>query len=151
MEEVASMSISEQFQFSKPSPQTFPLVKQFYKRAKYHPSVNREDEIYVLRDASGIVGAVRLVKQFNHLILRSMVIDPAIREQGIGSHFLTKIVGQLNGRECWCYPFEWLEAFYAKAGFSPICPEASPAEIKEAYGRYRNQGRKILIMNISSL
>jgi len=127
-----------------------PLIKNFYKRAAYFNQVGRKDEVYCLRaipSANQIVAAVRLVKTADYLILRSMVVLPDLQRQGLGKYFLRQIDQALDQRACWCFPFEWLEEFYASIGFEQIKPEHAPVLIQNKYQQYRQQGRKILIMH----
>lgn len=127
-----------------------PLVKKFYKESAYFNQVGRKDEVYCLRaihSANQIVAAVRLVKTADYLILRSMVVLPDLQRQGLGKYFLNQIDQALDQRTCWCFPFEWLEGFYASIGFKQIKAEHAPVLIHNKYQQYRQQGRKILIMH----
>lgn len=140
------------FLFEKVPLTHYPLVKSFYKSANYFSQVGKKDEVYVLRDTSQhnkIVAAARLVKTADYLILRSMVVTPDIQRQGLGQHFLTGLKKALSERECWCYPFEWLESFYQKIGFKTLSPEDCPVLIKNKHQQYTEQGRKLLIMHLS--
>lgn len=127
----------------------FPLIKKFYSDANYHNKTGRTDEIYCLRDTdlqNKLIAAVRLVKSSEFLILRSMVVTPSLQNQGIGRLFLQHIKTALKDRECWCFPFEGLEDFYAAINFQIIIPEKAPELIHTKYLQYRQQGRKISIM-----
>lgn len=139
-----------QLLFEKVPPTHYPLVKQFYKSARYFNQVGKKDEVYVLRDQSQnnkIVAAVRLVKTADYLILRSMVVHPEIQRKGIGLFFLDQLKKVLKDRSCWCFPFEWLENFYHSIGFETVATEESPTLIKNKHQQYTEQGRKILIMH----
>ncbi len=130
-------------------PPRFPLAKQFYKHARYHSHVGKEDEAYVLRDksqADKIVAAVRLVKSERYLILRSMLVSPLVQRQGIGSLLLNKLAPHLGKRECWCFPFEWLADFYTQIDFHFIDPKQAPPSIAESFQRYLRQGKKLTLM-----
>lgn len=135
--------------FERPPTSHFPLVKSFYKNARYFSQVGKKDEVYILRDTdqhNKIIAAARLVKTADYLILRSMVVLPEHQRQGIGKYFLTQLGPHLLNRDCWCFPFEWLESFYAEIGFEQYSPEQAPTLIKQKFLQYREQGRKILIM-----
>ena len=137
------------FHFEQLQPTQFPLVKNFYKAARYHNQVGKKDEVYILRDTSQgnkIVAAVRLVKSADFLILRSMVVLPEQQKQGIGRYFLIQLRPVLMNRSCWCFPFEWLESFYSSIGFELHSPEEAPTLIRNKFFQYSEQGRKILIM-----
>tara|TARA_R110001592_G_scaffold86031_1_gene254006 strand:- start:13127 stop:13567 length:441 start_codon:yes stop_codon:yes gene_type:complete len=143
------MNNSSYFHFEKVPASYYPLVKKFYKTANYFNQVGRKDEVFVLREISRdnrIIAAARLVKTADYLILRSMVVLPELQKQGIGKYFLEQLKPSLFNRACWCFPFEWLEGFYANIGFAPYPPENVPTLIRNKYHQYSEQGRKILIM-----
>ncbi len=127
----------------------FPLVKKFYKTARYFNQVGKKDEVYILRDttqSNKIIAAARLVKTADYLILRSMVVLPELQKQGVGHYFLKQLKPALSNRSCWCFPFEWLESFYSNIGFELYTPEQAPTLIKNKFFQYSEKGRKILIM-----
>jgi GNAT superfamily N-acetyltransferase len=143
------MLMTDNFHFEQVPSSHYPLVKSFYKTAHYHNQIGRKDEVYVLRDRTQqnrIIAATRLVKTADYLILRSMVVLPEHRGQGIGAYFLEQLKPFLSQRSCWCFPFQWLEHFYAAIGFVHFSPEDAPNLIQNKYYQYREQGRKILIM-----
>ena len=136
--------------FEQLSPPLYPLAKQFYKRAKYHSNIGREDEVYVVRDQQSdkaIIAAVRLVRMDKYLILRSMVVNPLRQGEGIGAFLLTQLESAFNKRDCWCFPFEWLEEFYGHIGFETLYAEQCPPPIAHKYQQYTSQGKKLLIMS----
>ena len=143
------MTITNNYHFEQVPVSHYPLVKSFYKSARYHSQIGRKDEVYILRDATQqnkIIAATRLVKTADYLILRSMVVLPERQHQGIGSYFLEQLKPSLSKRSCWCFPFEWLETFYAAIGFQSFAPEDAPSLIRTKHHQYSEQGRKILIM-----
>ncbi|NIB44434.1 GNAT family N-acetyltransferase [Pseudomaricurvus alkylphenolicus] len=124
-----------------------PLVNKFYKRCRYSAKAGRGEKVYVLRDQSGIVAAVRLEpKPQGYYFLRSMCVDPALRRQGLGAQLLKALTPLLEQTRCYCYPFDHLQAFYAEAGFEQVPSETMPDFIRDGLLRYRAQGRKILLM-----
>ncbi|MFT6030837.1 MAG: N-acetylglutamate synthase-like GNAT family acetyltransferase [Oleiphilaceae bacterium] len=144
------MMHSNHFHFEQIPTSHYQLVKSFYKKSHYFNQVGRKDEVFALREISQhnrIIAAARLVKTADYLILRSMVVLPELQKQGIGKYFLEHLKPSLINRSCWCFPFEWLECFYAGIGFKPYFPEDAPALIRRKYQQYSDQGRKILIMS----
>jgi len=143
------------YSFEQLSPPSFPLAKKFYKRTKYHSHIGREDEVYVVREHSAedqtsdkeIVAAVRLVRLDRFLILRSMVVSPNRQRKGIGRFLLEHLAHAIGERDCWCFPFEWLEEFYTLIQFKKLAPDFSPPAISHKYQQYTSQGRKLLIMS----
>ena len=137
---------TDDYQFALLTPVQFPLAKKFYKAARYSSKIGREDEVYVLRQQNSIIASLKLVKLDQYLILRSMVVSPEHRGQGIGLLMLHYLVDELENRECWCFPFDGLEKFYSSIGFRTFTPEDCPNIIKQKYQQYFSQGKKIFIM-----
>jgi len=141
------------YSFEQLSSPLFPLAKKFYKQTKYHSHIGREDEVYIVREQFSedsdkkIVAAVRLVKLDRYLVLRSMVVSPNQQRKGIGRFLLEHLAPAIGERECWCFPFEWLEEFYALIQFKLFTPEQCPPVISNKYQQYTSQGRKLLIMS----
>ena len=134
-----------------------PLVNRFYKDSGDSAKAGRGDRVFVVRryhesnaTVSHIVAALRLqVKSDDWWFLRSMCVAPVLRGQGLGRKLLEGLEGFLAEHSCFCYPFEHLEHFYGLAGFELIAPEEvsyQPGFMSEPFGRYRRQGRKIILM-----
>lgn len=143
-------------------PNAYPLANRFYKQAGEKGKTQRSDLVYVARVDSNIIAAVRLcplsVHQqlepnvpTNRLLLRSLAVLPKFRRVGVGSGFMDYVVEQIKDCECWCYPFSWLDGFYAQSGFDIVAPEEAPEFIRVPFENYRRQGRDILIMAINHL
>lgn len=127
--------------------QLFPLVNKFYKHCRYSAKAGRDDIVFVVKNASGISTAVRLqLRQPGVYFLRSMCVAPEYRRQGLGSILLQGMESFLNPITCYCYPFDHLQSFYGRAGFSVVAPEHAEPYMLEAYQRYIAQGRKLLLM-----
>ena len=134
----------------------YPLANRFYKLAREKGKTQSSDEVYVARDDANIIAAVRVCPLVDRgadseappdkLLLRSLAVSPDARRTGIGSLFMEYVVQQIGTRECWCYPFSWLEGFYAQTGFVAVTPEDAPDFIRVPFENYRRQGRDILIM-----
>jgi len=141
--------LSKDYLFETLTPEQFPLAKQFYKTSRYPHAIGREDDVYIVRQVSKnnkLIAAVRLVKMGNYIILRSMVVSIELRGLGIGSLLLNQLEQYLSSN-CWCFPFEWLESFYANAGFVCISAENAPIEIRSKYLQYLSQGKKLILMH----
>jgi predicted N-acetyltransferase YhbS len=138
------------------APIAYPLANRFYKQAGEKGKTQSSDEVYVARVGAKIIAAVRLcpmVKGLTNvnnnagkLLLRSLAVSPEFRRTGVGSQFMTYVVDQIGARECWCYPFSWLEGFYAQTHFVPIAVADAPEAIAVPFENYRRQGRDIVIM-----
>jgi N-acetylglutamate synthase-like GNAT family acetyltransferase len=147
------------------APIAYPLANRFYKQAREKGKTQSSDEIYVAREGQEIIAAVRLcplseskvlsveptVQPILKLLLRSLAVLPEHRRTGIGTQFMAYITEQIGSRECWCYPFSWLQGFYEQCGFSVVAPEDAPEFIRIPFDNYQRQGRDILIMALNTL
>lgn len=83
------------------------------------------------------------------LLLRSLAVLPEYRRTGIGTQFMKYVAEQIGSRECWCYPFSWLQKFYEQFEFQRVEPEGAPEFIRTPFENYQRQGRDILIMVVN--
>jgi len=124
-----------------------PLVNKFYKRCGDSAKAGRGDIVYVVRRAGAIVAAVRLQERSSgSYFLRSMCVAPELRRQGVGGFLLAGMREFLDTIHCYCYPFSHLDGFYSAAGFQVVEPDGLPDYICAPLMRYRQQGRKLLLM-----
>ena len=124
-----------------------PLVNKFYKQARYSSKAGRGETVFVLREASVIVAAVRFEpKRDGWLFLRAMCVLPAKRGQGVGRIFLELLERFLQEHPVYCFPFDHLCEFYGAAGFTQHSVELLPEFVLTPFQRYTQQGRKICVM-----
>jgi len=130
----------------------YPLANRFYKQAREKGKTQSSDEIYVARIGQQIIAAVRLCPiSGGRVLLRSLAILPEYRRAGIGTQFMSYVAEKIGTRECWCYPFSWLQVFYEQFGFHIVEPEDAPEFIRTPFENYQRQGRDILIMALNTL
>lgn len=98
------------------------------------------------RQNQSIIGALRLCPYNNSWLLRSMCIREDYRRQGLGHFMLSSIDAELQSKQCYCFPHNYLENFYMRAGFSLIDSVQADAVIAKLFNNYINQGRKIILM-----
>ena len=133
-------------------PIAYPLVNRFYKQAREKGKTQRSDEIYVARAGQQIIAAVRLCPiAGGGVLLRSLAVLPEYRRTGVGTQFMNYVGAQIGARECWCYPFSWLQIFYEASGFQCVVPDDAPDFICTPFENYQRQGRDILIMVLNPL
>ncbi len=133
-------------------PIAYPLANRFYKQAREKGKTQRSDEVYVARVEQKIIAAVRLCPiAGGGVLLRSLAVLPEYRRTGIGIQFMDYVAVEIGARECWCYPFSWLQTFYEASGFHIVEPENSPEFIRTPFENYQRQGRDILIMVLNPL
>ena len=89
-----------------------------------------DEELLIEREGERIVAAVRLAHEVGTLVLRTMVVDGALRGRGIGTRLLQRASDAIGDRECYCIPWTHLESFYGGAGFERIAPDALPYELR---------------------
>ena len=133
-------------------PIAYPLANRFYKQAGEKGKTQRSDEVYVARAEQKIIAAVRLCPMVGGgVLLRSLAVLPEYRRTGVGTQFMNYVVSEIGGRECWCYPFSWLQTFYETSGFQRVSPDDAPETIRTPFENYQRQGRDIIIMVLNPL
>lgn len=114
----------------------FPLAAKFYKETRYGGKPGREEIVFVTRNPNGaIIACVRLLPRDEGYFLRALVVAPEERGKGTGQSFLECLCRELGESPIWCFPYRWLEPFYARSGFKLVDTLASPTWYREAYNR----------------
>ena len=135
------------YRFEQLTELQIPLVNKYYKQSRYSSKAGRGEVIFVLKDQSGIVAAVRLEPKNNGwFFLRAMCVAPELRGQGIGTQLLNHMQDFLSHHSVYCFPFDHLQVFYEKAGFILHGIDEAPSFIRDPFCRYQLQGRKICMM-----
>ena len=122
-----------------------PQVKRFFRDQGFRAQAPKSEDIYIAQLEQRIIGALRLQPFQPFWLLRSMCIDQDYQRQGIGLFMLKQLHAELNERQCFCFPFKYLDHFYQTAGFNPITPEQAPKIIADKFNHYRSQGKDILL------
>jgi len=122
-----------------------PLVNRFYSSCNYNVKCGRLDQVYSLSYGGEIIAAARLVSQKSgHLLLRNLFVAPAMRNQGVATQLVGKLLNALAFAEipanCYCYALPQLKNFYVSLGFKHLLPEHVPEDIAEIH--FRNCARK---------
>jgi predicted GNAT family N-acyltransferase len=92
--------------------------------------LERDQEVFVARDDDRIVAALRLCPEAGTLLLRTVVVAQDRRGEGIGRKLLSEASRAIGGRECWCFPWSYLERFYGAIGFVRVAADRVPADIR---------------------
>ncbi len=104
---------------------------------------SRETDLFFLAALEGeIIGSVRFCVEENAPMLRTMMIDEAARNHGVGSKLLQMFQHYLNAnsiRETYCLPYSHLLDFYAQIGFAPVAETELPAFLRERLVDYRHR------------
>lgn len=110
-------------------------VEMFY-RAQLGRDVRLDptDEPVAAYEGEQIVAAVRLHHRAGALILRTMVVVEGRRREGIGSHLLDAVDRAIGQRACYCFPWTYLEPFYARIDFRPLERANVPSALHELLG-----------------
>ena len=100
-------------------------VEAFY-RTQLGRDVPLENDQHVLvaRDGEKIVAVLRLCPEAGTTLLRTVVVAKDRRGEGIGRSLLAAASQAIGPGECWCFPWSYLEHFYAEIGLLRV-PDAS--------------------------
>jgi predicted GNAT family N-acyltransferase len=89
-----------------------------------------DQQVILARDGDAVVGALRLCPEGGTLLLRTVVVAKERRGQGIGRALLSEASRAIGDRECWCFPWSYLEAFYGAIGLVRVPESAVPAALR---------------------
>jgi N-acetylglutamate synthase-like GNAT family acetyltransferase len=113
-----------------------PAVEAFY-RAQLGRDVPLEadQEVVIARDGGAIVAVLRLCPEAGTLLLRTVVVAKDRRGRGIGSALLEEASKAIGRRECWCFPWSYLERFYGQVGFTRVADDDVPSVLHHRWDR----------------
>ncbi|MEK7402931.1 MAG: GNAT family N-acetyltransferase [Gemmatimonadota bacterium] len=123
-----------------------PHVAELYREWGYRSAAHPSDTLIVAENDHRIVGALRLVVEDGHCVLRGMRVQPAYQRTGVGTRMLELAVKHIGARECFGIPYEHLLPFYAKVGFVEVPPADAPPFLAERSESYRVEGLKVAII-----
>lgn len=128
-----------------------PLVNRFYTHCNYRVKCGRFERVYSLLSQGNIIAAARLIPQRSgHFLLRNLCVDPALRNQGIGSHLVRTLMSRLDAANCYCYALPHLQNFYLSLNFQHFAPEQVPQDIADMYIRHRERKRGWVLMGYTN-
>lgn len=128
-----------------------PLVKPFYKRHMPYSKPNKADKVAVLRTAQGqqIIACARIRTIGNYTLLTGMLVDPAVRQQGVGHQLLQHMRSAFIVEHTFIFSLTPLVNFYQQHGFTPIT--TAPNDIQQRFEAYTKQGKDLTLMAFKKL
>jgi len=126
------------------SPDEFRGVADLYRETDYAGGVLPSDRIVVAKSDGRLLGAYRLVREHDVLVLRGMRVRAALRRQGIGTRLLDAL--QDIEEPCYCVPHAYLEGFYGRAGFVSLEKAEMPPFLRTRATQYRAKGLDVIVM-----
>jgi N-acetylglutamate synthase-like GNAT family acetyltransferase len=104
---------------------------ELFYRAQLGRDVRLEadQEVLVARESDVIVAVLRLCPEAGTLLLRTVVVAADRRGQGIGRSLLVAASHAIGPRECWCFPWAYLESFYAAIGLLRVAADHVPVAL----------------------
>lgn len=138
-----------QSKFAQVDELRLPLINRFYTECNYKVSCGRQDRVYSLVADGEIIAAARLMLQAsNCYLLRNLCVLPAMRNRGVASYFVSRIVRDLAPQDCYCYALPHLKNFYLALGFCELTVEQVPPDIGETHRRNQARKRGWLLMGL---
>jgi len=126
------------------SPDEISEVCELYREADYTPGVLPSDRIVVAASDGHLVGAYRLAREHDVLVLRGMRVHLGLRRQGIGIRLLDAL--QDFEEPCYCVPHAYLQGFYGRVGVVSLQAEEMSAFLCSRAAEYRAKGLDVVIM-----
>ena len=150
-------------------PILLPLVNKFYQANGARARAKSSDRVWVVREQSAIIAALRVVHLCGHEFLTGVHVASSWQGRGVATLMLTEVFKQLysadvtdnavnpllnttvenKGKQhkpCYTFPYEYLIGFYSKLGWRQIEKQELPLNMQSRYERYCRQGRNIGVM-----
>ena len=125
-----------------------PLVDPFYDENGWHTSKARDIDNFALAFAGNkIVGSVRFCFEDGVYMLRTMMIDPAFRKDGLGTRLLKYYESTLLKdvtEAVLCTPYDHLAKFYNIIGFESLPVDKAPQFLIDRITGYKEKGNPCL-------
>ena len=121
------------------------LLNRFYKRNGHKGKADKHDTAYWLKTDETIAAAVRFTAAAEGTLLRGLWVDRNLRRKGLGGLLLQACSSYWKQQACYCFPYQHLREFYAKAGFIPA-DESTPTHYQEQLIRYQQRGEDLILM-----
>jgi N-acetylglutamate synthase-like GNAT family acetyltransferase len=109
----------------------FPAIETFYASVGYFGLIVPSSVVIAARHGDAIVGAARIAKENDILVLRGMMIAPSHQRRGLGTRMLRELDKHIGHSECFCLPHGSLQSFYGQIGFARIADDLSPSHLWE--------------------
>jgi GNAT superfamily N-acetyltransferase len=126
-------------------------VERFYHDTDYGGGVSADDDVLVAERGEQLVGALRLCREFDVVVLRGMRVRDGFRRQGIGTALLRGAAEAVGKRVCYAIPHRYLRGFYAQVGFDEQGAADAPRELRARLEQYREWGLDAILMRRSDL
>lgn len=128
------------------------LVMDFYRACSRETKLEVSDTIILAKDASEVVGVVRLCIENGCWVLRTMQVRDDLQGKGFGRHILNRfkqLLSELDIQQVYCIPYAHLESFYGLIGFKKIDDSIAPAFLKARAENFhqRNPEKRVILMS----
>jgi N-acetylglutamate synthase-like GNAT family acetyltransferase len=125
-------------------PEELDAVSELYDETQYAGGILPSDQVVVALSDGCLVGACRLAREHDVLVLRGMRVRAPLRRRGIGARLLDALKDVEE--TCYCVPLTSLEGFYGAAGFVRVEAGETPSFLRERASQYRARGFNVLVM-----
>lgn len=121
-------------------------IDAFYASEKRHVDVGTSERFVIAENNGIFIGVMRLCKEEGEYILRTMYISEVFRGKGLGREMLKVFEPLIEGKICYCLPFEHLAEFYGSIGFKSIAIDLAPPHVQKRLTEYIRKGLSIIVM-----
>lgn len=104
--------------------------------------------MYGAFEAEEMIAAVRLLRYQDFHLVRSLLVHPQWRRQGIGAGLMQCLMSDISGRLI-AIPTPVARNLYQQLGFQPLPMDQIPAQLLNSYRRVRQSDQGAPVMAIT--
>jgi N-acetylglutamate synthase-like GNAT family acetyltransferase len=125
------------------------LVDEFYIKNGSQGRTRLGDTFFLAKNQNELIGCVRFCVENKTPLLRTMMIAPEFRRQGVGLRLLKKFAEYLDEnkiKNTYCLPYSHLAEFYGMIGFQKVGSDQIPRFLKARMESYELSGSQNICM-----
>jgi N-acetylglutamate synthase-like GNAT family acetyltransferase len=120
-------------------------VDRFLREFGQMGPIGSDEKIFVLRDEGALIGCVRRVEESGAFVLRSLLIHPRHRGNGLGERLVRALVSA-SARPVYCLAYDRLTGWYSTMGFRLVGDADMPRRLAMRKNSLRLQGVSVVCL-----
>jgi len=124
-------------------------LNRFYKDLKDGARARQDDLMYAAIVDNEIIATVRILPYDNFFLIRSLLVHPHRRRQGIAYQLMQFVLKNIKGQLI-AIPTPMAQKLYNQLGFSQLPNDQIPAQLITSYRRVRqsDQGAPVMAIEV---